>query len=199
MDLVNLGATDVRRLSDSTVLSTAQLASRYAGTLARVGFTRSMLGITWSGYQVNDPLTGAAYTEAGQDGVVCFANNDTTTVSIDNAQSALLTTDENERLVAFRKTRTVAIAHFIENTLRTVSRNLYIGVIANNQTGRNNIIGAFLQFLKNLETAGALQAGTSTVEVDDSYVQGSDELFLRYAIKPQGVVERIFSTIRVST
>lgn len=199
IDLVNLGATDILRLSDKAVLSTAELAPRYAGTLARVGFTRAMLGLTWTGYQVNDPLTPGAYTEAGEDGVVCFANNDTQTVSIDNSESALLATDEKERLLAFKDTRTVAITHFIENTLRTVSRKLYIGNLANNQTGRNDVIGAFLQFLRDLERIGALQPGTSIVELDDSFVQHSDELFLRYGIQPQGVVKRIFSTVRVTS
>ena len=199
IDLVNLGATDLRRLADKAVLSTAQLATRYAGTLARVGFTRAMLGITWTGYQVNDPLTPSAYTEAGEDGVVCFANNDTQTISIDNSQSALLTTDEKERLAAFKDTRTVAITHFIENTLSRTARNSYIGVLANNQTSRNEVIGSFLQFLKDLEIANALQPGTSTVELDDSFVQGSDELFLRYGIQPLGVIKRIFSTVRVQS
>lgn len=197
IDLVNLGATDLVRLADSATITTAQLAARYAGTLARIGFTRAMLGVTWTGYQVKNPLTPVGYTEAGEDGVVVFANNDTQTVSIDNSESSLLTTDTKERLAAFKDTRTVAISHFIENTLRSVARKNYVGLVGNNQTGRNEVIGSFLQFLKDLETAGALTPGTSTVTIDDRFVPASDELFLKYEVEVQGVLKRIFSTVRV--
>jgi hypothetical protein len=198
VDLINVGATDLRRLSDNAVFSTAQIASKIAGVVARVGITRSIFNIRLTGYQVNNPLTPANYEKAGESGVVVFANTTTTQIAIDNGNTALLTTDEDERPVELKDIRNSAICHFIENTLTEVSGASYLGTLLNNKTGRNTLKGAFLKFLQALEVSGALESGTSSVEFDERFVQVGDGVYLRYGIAFQGIVKRIFNSVALS-
>jgi hypothetical protein len=199
-NVVNLGVTDVRRLTDSVVLPTADIAPRYAGSLANIGFTRDMTNVRWTGYQVaGTALTPDQYAEAQVTGVVVFDNDTTERVSLDNAVTTLLTTNEDERPESLQETRTVAICHFIENTLQQVARDVYMGSLPNTETGRRDLVGSFLKFLRSLEAQGALKVGESNVHLDDQYQQTGDAVFVVYDIVPQGVVKRIFGTVRLGT
>jgi hypothetical protein len=197
LNLVNLGFTDLRRLSDDVVLSTALLAPRFAGHLAAVGFTRDMTNVRWTGYQVNTVTTPSNFVDAQNSGVVMFDNDTTTRVSIESGVNSLITTNADTRHPAMKEIRNVAIMHFIENTLSRVAKDLYLGSLANDEAGRKDLVGSFGMFLKDLEALKALQPGQSEVVLDDTYQQTGDAVYLRYGVKFQGVVKRIFSTVQI--
>lgn len=196
-NLINLGATDLRRLSDDRVFSTAELAPRVAGAVAAIGFSRSLTHMTLTGYQVNSPLTPANYTAAQQTGVLTFTNDTTERVFISSQTTALKSTNTTDRPAGARKIRTVAICHFIENTLSRIAGDLYLGGLANDATGRNDLVGSFVRFLRDLETQRVLEPGTTEVQLDDRFVQTGDAVYLAYKITPVGTVERIFSSVQV--
>lgn len=197
INLINL-STDLRRLADDVIFSSSQLAPRYAGALAGVGFSRSMTYLHLTGYQVSNPPS--SYTDAKKGGVVVWANDTPDRVLLDNAVTALVTPGtaaDTKRPASLQKARNVAITHFIENTLSQVAKDRYVGQAINNSTGRNDLLASFQQFLKDLENSNALVAGTSDVHLDDAFVQEGDAVYLAYEIQFQGTIERIFSSVRV--
>lgn len=195
-EIVNLGATDLKRLSDGAVLGTARLAARVAGTLSGIGLKRALTYVRLNGYQVNNPLSKANYASSIQQGVVVFANDTTTRIRIESGVTSLQTTNTTTRPTAYLKIRNVAISHYIENALNQVVSENYIGQVANSATARNDLVGVFLSFLKRLEEGDVLKAG-STVELDGAYTQTGDAVYIKFGVSYLDAIERIFTTVKI--
>lgn len=195
-EIVNLGATDLKRLSDGAVFSTAKMAARVAGTLSSIGLKRALTYVRLNGYQVNNPLSKANYTSSIQQGVVVFANDTTTRVRIESGVTSLQTTNTTTRPTAYLKIRNVAISHYIENALNQLVAENYIGQVANSATARNDLVGVFLSFLKRLEEGNVLQQG-STAELDNAYTQTGDAVYIKFGVTYLDAIERIFTTVKI--
>lgn len=198
-DVVNVGATDALRLSDNAVLGTAYLAPRIAGAIAATGIKRSMTGLSWTGYRVNNPLTDAGYSSAQQGGVFCFRQDDPITMSVESGVTAQVTSntamDASARPFAHTKIRNVAIDHFIASTL-TTQGNQQRGALLNTGAGRANFLGNVIKFFKTLEASNVLQAGT-TITFDTAFVQTGSALYMRIGLLYLAAVEQFFFTIQV--
>jgi hypothetical protein len=199
-DVVNAGATDILRLSDGAILSTAYLAPRIAGAVVQAGIKRSMTGVTWTGYRVNNPLSNQGYISAVQGGVFCFRQDDPLTVSVESGVTAQVTsntaTDYTARPAAHAKIRNVAIDHFIADQL-TTEGNANRGQLLNTGAGRANFLGNVIAFFGVLEQNNVLQPGT-TVALDSGFVQTGSALFLIIALLYLDAVEQFFFTIQVA-
>lgn len=202
-DIINLGRTDLKRLTDGTILNTSQMAPFVAGAICQMGLRRSLTGIQLTGYQVNPKVSPSAteYTEAITTGVCMFENVNAETVMIASGVTSLVSiagspyaTYGTETLL-HQNVRNVAIDHTIQNTLNTANVG-EIGALLATQTGRNDFVASVLAFLKGLEKQNVLQPG-STVEVDTRYVSTGGALFLRVGIGYVEAYERFFFTVTV--
>lgn len=196
-NVVNIGATDVKRLSDGVILPTSKVAARLAGAIAGTGFRRALTNLRWTGYQVVTPLSDAQYTDAINTGIVTFSNDAIDRVVIEMGVTTLNTVNLTDRPSVNKKIRNVAVQHFIEKTLNRVARDDYLGTLVNTDTGQKDLAVSFLQFLKSLEDRGALKARQSTVELDTQFDNSGNAVYLKYSIVHAETVERIFSTVRV--
>ena len=198
-DIINVGGTDILRLSDLAVLSTAYLAPRLAGAIAATGIKRSMTGVTWTGYRVNNPLSDGGYIAATEGGVFCFRQDDPITVSVESGVTAQVTSntaeDETARPFQHTKIRNVSIDHFIAGQL-TTEGNRQRGALLNTGAGRANFLGNVIKFFAALEASNVLQAGT-TVSFDTAYVQTGSALYMRIGLLYLEAVEQFFFTIQV--
>jgi hypothetical protein len=198
-DLINLGVTDLRRLSDGVVFRTAKLAPKVAGALASASISRALTGITLSGYQVANAPAPATYVSALSEGVLLFENVDIDTIMISSDVTSLVnvaTSPYVSDTPLHQKARNVAIDHFIQNSMKTVGQK-DIGSLLNTDTGRKNFIGVVLDFLKALETQQVLEPG-STVMTDAHFQSVGTAMFLALTIQYIEAVERFLFTVRVS-
>jgi hypothetical protein len=195
-NIINVGATDLKRLSDGVVLSTAQLAPRVAGAVAGMGLRRSLTYARLEGYQVNNPLSSQDYTTSIAQGVVTFANDGTSRIRIESGVTALQTTNTTDRHATFQKVRNVAISHYIQNTLTRVANDNYIGQTPNTDTSRRDLVGNFLAFLKILEDQQVLQPG-SQVTLDPGYTQTGNAMYVQFGVKYADSIERIFTSVKI--
>ena len=198
-DVVNAGGTDILRLSDLAVLSTAYLAPRIAGAIAAIGIKRAMTGVTWTGYRVNNPLSDTGYTSATSGGVFCFRQDDPITVSVESGVTAQVTSnlaeDETARPYQHTKIRNVSIDHFIAGEL-TTEGNRQRGALLNTGAGRANFLGNVIKFFGALEQQSVLQPGT-TVGFDTAFVNTGSALYMRVGLLYLEAVEQFFFTIQV--
>jgi hypothetical protein len=195
-NIINLGATNLRRLSDDVVLSTAELAPRVAGAVAGIGIRRSLTYMLLPGYQVNNPLNNATYTDAIDQGVLVFTNHTTDTVRVEAGVTSLQTTNTSDRPVAYKQIRNVYISHFIQTQLTAVANANYIGQVPNSDTARRDLVGNFTAFLKALEDQNVLQPG-SEVSLDDRFEQAGNAVYVAFAVRYVDSIERIFTTVQI--
>ena len=197
-NLINLTG-DLKRLSDGAVIPSSVLAARFAGSIASIGLKRSMTYVTWTGYQVNTPLTPAQITSAIGAGVNVFANHSTTAVRLESALTTLVTTNTTDRPVSHKQIRNVAIDHFIQRQVELQMRDKYIAQLANTEQGRRDLADNILGFLQVLEGERVLQPSSSEVTLDQRFVQdgSTNAVYLQWAYAYANSIERIFSTIRV--
>ena len=194
---------DWRRVVDGVVLPSNQVAEYIAGAVAGIGLKRSLVYEVASGYQVANPLTPAQSETAQGYGLIYFENDGVDRVRVMSQSTALLTTiestqqTESKRPAVHRKIRNVGTDHFIQNRLRDLYSDRYIGALANTETGRKSIVGATLGFLEVLEEALILASGTSTVDLDERFVQVGSAVYLKLGITYQQTIERIFLSVRV--
>lgn len=194
-DIVNVGATALRRLSDDVQFHGAQLAPRIAGSLAGIGLTRSLTNVKFTGYQVVAPLTRAQYEQASTEGVLVFVNDTPGRVRVEQGVTSLQTTTD-EAPEEFKSIRNVSISHFIQTQLNAVAMNNYVGIVPNTETARRDLVATFLQFLRTLENSGVIQPG-SVVELDDRFVQAGNAVYVRFGVTYADSIERIFVTVKL--
>jgi hypothetical protein len=194
--LVNVGCTDLKRLSDGTVFSTAQCAARLAGCVSGLGLRRAVTNMKLTGWQVNSTLALSYITSAITDGIVVFSNDSASRVKVEAGVTTLRTTTTTQP-TAYKKIRNVVTTGYIQNVLTNVANDKYVGAVANSPTGRRDLVGNFLAFLRDLEEAQVLQSG-STVQLDDQYVQGGNAVYVAFSIGLVDAIERIFSTVKLS-
>jgi hypothetical protein len=192
-------STDLRRLSDSAILASVDLAPRFAGALAGIGLKRGMTYVKWTGYQVNNPLTNSQIPTAITAGVNVFANHDVGSVHLESGVTTLLTTNTTDRPSSHQRIRNVAIDHFVQRQIDVQMKDKYIGQLGNTEQGRRDLVSAVLGFLRVLETNNVLQVGQSSVDLDLRFNQDgtTNAVFLQWAYAYVNAIERIFSTIRV--
>lgn len=195
-NIINVGATSLKRLSDNVTFSPAQLASRIAGAIAGIGLTRSLTNVKFSGYQVVNAPSNATYTLGITDGILMFTNDSTSRVRVEAGVTSLRTTNLTDRPTSFRQIRNVAITHFIQTQLTAVASENYLGRLANSETARRDLVGNFLAFLRKLEGDQVLQGG-SQVTLDGDRVQGGNAVYISFEITPIDAIERIFLTVKM--
>lgn len=194
--IVNLGCTDLKRISDGTVFSTAQVAARLAGCVSGLGLRRAVTNMKLTGWQVNNSLGLTQITSALTDGIVVFSNDSVNRIRVEAGVTSLRTVTTTQP-VQYKKIRNVVTAGYIQNVLTNVANDQYVGAIANTATGRRDLVGNFLAFLKTLEDASVLQSG-SQASLDDSYVQGGNAVYISFSIGFVDAIERIFTTVKLS-
>lgn len=192
--------TDLKRVSDGVVFTSAEMASRVAGYISSIGIRRSPVNAKLTGYQVINPYTPANYELAQAQSIMPFSNDSINRVRIEAGNTAMVTTTtgaDTTRPAAHKKITAVATDHLIERTIVAQLSDPYIGQLRNTEDGRALIKSSVLEFLRTLEKQSVLAAGSSSVDLDARFVQTGNAVYLAVAYQYVDTIERILLTVRV--
>jgi hypothetical protein len=193
-DMVN-STLDLVQLATGAVFSSAYLAPRLAGAISACGLARAATGVTWSGYNVSNPPSNAAYGTLVSSGVLCYRQDDATTISIEEGVTSQVTVDTNLNPAAHQRIANVAVDHFIANTVKLLG-NAARGSLRNSGAGRNGFLGNVEGMLTALEVQSALDAG-STVAVDTRYDNSGNRMFIAVGLNYIEFTEQFLFTVAV--
>ncbi len=148
----------------SDTLTAAALCSRIAGLIAGTPMTISctyaplpeITGITRLSREDMDSAI-----DAGQ----FLLYHDGEKVKVARGVNSLVTTTQDKG-AAFRKIKVVEVVDMIQNDIRRVCEDSYIGKYANSYDNKCVLISAIKGYFEGLEMAGLLDAGKSVCEID---------------------------------
>ncbi len=160
--IVNVAAEGA--IIDGATLTAAALCSRIAGLIAGTPMTISctyapLPEITDIARMSREELDEAI--DAGRL-VLC---HDGEKVKVARGVNSLVTTTQDKG-AAFRKIKVVEIIDMIQNDIRRVCEDSYIGKYANSYDNKCVLISAIKGYFEGLELAGLLDAGKSVCEID---------------------------------
>lgn len=160
--IVNVAAEGAVISGDT--LTTAALCSRIAGLIAGTPMTISctyapLPEITDIARLSREEMDSAI--DAGQ----FLLYHDGEKVKVARGVNSLVTTTQDKG-EAFRKIKVVEVIDMIENDIRRVCEDSYIGKYANSYDNKCVLISAIKGYFEGLEMAGLLDAGKSVCEID---------------------------------
>ena len=155
-------ASDEIDIGESTTLTTAQFCSRIAGLIVGTPLTKSVTYAVLPEVINVKKLTKTELDAAvGEGKLVLFNDGEKTKI----ARGVTSLTASNE-IQAFKKIKLVETADMIENDIRKVFEDSYIGRVTNSYDNKCVLMSAIKTYLLALEKEGILQSGKSDVQID---------------------------------
>lgn len=184
-------------LSDSSVLSAAEVTAWVAGATAGAGITTSNTGMVYEGaVDVSPRMTKTEQEAAVTAGKFIFkvdsAQNVTAVYDINS-----LTTVTVEKGKMFTKNRVIRTIDNIANDITSIFESNYVGKVNNNEDGRSLLKASLVDYFVTLENMGAVQ---NFVSDDVEIIKGtdSDAVVVTANIQPVDSVEKIYITVNLS-
>ncbi len=108
-----------------------------------------------------------------------------------------LTTYTSQKSFAFSANQTIRVLDQIGNDVAAIFNTNYIGFAPNNETGRLAFWNSLVQYLKDLQTAGAIQGFTSG---DVTVGKGNSEkdVTVEITVTPVNAFEKLYMTVYVA-
>lgn len=183
-------------LGDGTTLTAAQAVWWAAGALAGAKYNESLTYAAYPGaVSVSPILTDSGAIEALNKGkFVMFAENGS--VKVEQDINSLVTYTEDIGKV-YHKNRTIRLCNTIANDLHKQFSNGFIGVVNNNELGRNRYKASTVGYLLDLQANQGIQNFTPD-DVEVLPGTDSDAILINIAIQAVDATEKIYITIEVS-
>ncbi|MGO4498810.1 phage tail sheath family protein [Paenibacillus sp. 2RAB27] len=183
-------------LSDGTVLDAASATAWVAGATAAA--------------QVNESLTRVAYDDAvdvsprytntqNQTGVLAgeflFAQSKGRAIVVQDINSFTSYTPSKDK--RFSKNRVLRVLDSINNDLKTIFDNYYIGNVDNNTDGRNLLKNEYVKYMESLQKIGAIENFDSQTDITITQGEDTDAVYTEFAVQPVDAIEKIYNKVRV--
>lgn len=183
-------------LADGSTLSMQQACWWVGGAEAGAQSNQSLTYAAHPDAVAPDPvLTGSQVEAALSDGHLVFTA-DYDTVHIEQDINSL-TTYTQEIGKVFRKNRVMRLCNAIANDIYQQFSSSYLGVINNNETGRNLFKSAVVSYLLTLQGQEAIQ-NFSADDVEVLAGEEIDSIVVNLAVQAVDAIEKVYMTVTVS-
>ena len=184
-------------LSDSTILTAAQVTAWVGGQTAGASVSKSNTGQKYIGaIDVVPRMTKSEMEAAITAGKFIF--------KVDTAQNVTVVYDINsltnvtaDKGKAFKKNRIIRTLDSINNDIVEIFESNYIGKVNNNVDGRSLLRATLIEYFNSLQMLSAIQNFTA----DDVTVMAgndSDAVVINCYIQPVDSVEKMYITVNLS-
>lgn len=183
-------------LNDGTQITGGQMCWWVGGAQAGANYNESLTYAQYPGaVSVTPALTNDQITAALQAGeLVLTAQNNTVFIEWDINSLTTYTAQYSE---SYHKNRVMRTLSTIANDIYAQFSANYIGVINNNEEGRNLFKGAIVGYLLDMQANNAIQNFTAD-DVTVSAGESIDSIVIDLTIQPVDAVEKIYLTITVA-
>lgn len=183
-------------LNDGTTLTPQQACWWLGGASAGASYNESLTYAQYPGaVDVSPRMTNSQYAEAVQAGQVCLMAEDGMVKMVQDINSLVTFTPEVGSV--FHKNRVIRLCSTIANDLYQQFSDNYIGVINNNEEGRNMFKAAIISYLLTLQGEQAIQ----NFDAEDITVEQGEEIdsvVVTLALQVVDSVEKVYMVVTVS-
>lgn len=183
-------------LNDGTALTPQQTCWWLGGASAGASYNESLTYAQYPGaVDVSPRMTNSQYAEAVQAGQVCLMAEDGMVKLVQDINSLVTFTPEVGSV--FHKNRVIRLCSTIANDLYQQFSDNYIGVINNNEEGRNMFKAAIISYLLTLQGEQAIQ----NFDAEDITVEQGEEIdsvVVTLALTVVDSVEKVYMVVTVS-
>ncbi len=181
-------------LSDGTKLTAGQVCWWLGGAEAGAGYNQSLTYAGYPGAVSADPMTGSQYETAILSGQIALSS-DNGKVKIEDDINTLVTLNGEPASFQYNKTIRL-ISQLARDVYRQFSEG-FIGLVSNNESGRERFKAAIVGYLLELQSEEAIQ---NFVPDDVEVLPGESltAILIHLAIQPVGSVEKIYMTVTVN-
>ncbi len=191
--IVNVG---VGAYEGTVEYSSAEVACWVAGLIAGQRLVESPTYATAPFSDVNRRWTKTEMEQAVEGGVLLLYH-DGEKVKILKGINTLTNLREGQNN-AWKKIRTIRVMDAINTDLLRTAEKSYIGKINNTEAGRNSLIGAMREYMRQLALAGVIESIGWDVYLDPDYSNPEhDEVYIKWEARLTDVMEKIFGTFIV--
>lgn len=183
-------------LATGATLTAAQAVAWVAGATASAQVNTSLTRQAYDGaVDVSPRYTNSQTETALLNGEFVFTPNQGKAVveqDINSFTSFSPTKDKR-----FRKNRVIRVLDAINNDLKTINDNYYIGKVDNNVDGRNLLKNEYVNYFESLQALNAIENFNS--QKDITIVQGddTDAVYAEYCVQPVDSIEKIYNKVLI--
>jgi len=191
--IVNVG---VGAYEGTTEYSSAEIACWVAGLIAGQRLSESTTYSVAPFSDVNRRWTKSEMEQAIQGGVFLLYH-DGEKVKVLKGINTLVSLKQGQNN-AWKKIRTIRVMDAINNDLVKTAEEAYIGKINNTAEGRNSLIGACREYMRQLALGGVIESTGWNVYLDPGFPNPEpDEVYIKWEARLTDVMEKIFGTFIV--
>lgn len=191
--IVNVG---VGAYEGTSEYSSAEVACWVAGKIAGQSLTESTTYVTTPFQDVNRRWTKSEM-EQGIQGGVFLLYHDGEKVKVLKGINTLTNLRQGQNN-AWKKIRSIRVMDAINNDLVKTAEKAYIGKVNNTAEGRNSLVGACREYMRQLALAGVIENTGWDVYLDPDYPNPEpDEVYVKWEARLTDVMEKIFGTFIV--
>lgn len=191
--IVNVG---VGAYEGTIEYSSAEVACWVAGLIAGQKLSESTTYATAPFTDVNRRWTKSEMEQAVENGVFLLYH-DGEKVKVLKGINSMINLRQGQSN-AWRKIRTIRVMDAINNDLVRTAERAYVGKVNNTAEGRNSLIGAMKEYMRQLALAGVIESIGWDVYLDPDYSNPEpDEVYIKWEARLTDVMEKIFGTFIV--
>lgn len=191
--IVNVG---VGAYEGTTEYSSAEIACWVAGLIAGQRLSEATTYSVAPFSDVNRRWTKSEMEQAIEGGVFLLYH-DGEKVKVLKGINTLVSLKQGQNN-AWKKIRTIRVMDAINNDLLRTAEEAYIGKINNTAEGRNSLIGACREYMRQLALGGVIERDGWNVYLDPDFPNPEpDEVYIKWEARLTDVMEKIFGTFIV--
>lgn len=181
-------------LADGTKLTAGQVCWWLGGAEAGASYTQSLTYAGYPGAAAADMMTNSQYEKAILSGQIALSSDNGRVRIEDDINTLTTLTDEPE---SFKYNKTIRLISQIANDIYAQFSQSFIGLVNNNESGRERFKAAIVGYMLELQSEEAIQ---NFVPDDVEVLPGESltAILVNAAIQPVGSVEKIYMTVTVS-
>lgn len=181
-------------LTDGTKLTAGQVCWWLGGAEAGASYTQSLTYAGYPGAAAADMMTNSQYEKAILSGQIALSSDNGRVKIEDDINTLTTLTDEPE---SFKYNKTIRLISQIANDIYAQFSQSFIGLVSNNESGRERFKAAIVGYMLELQSEEAIQ---NFVPDDVEVLPGESltAILVNAAIQPVGSVEKIYITVTVS-
>lgn len=181
-------------LADGTVLTAGEVCWWLGGAEAGASYTQSLTYAGYPGAAASTMMTNAQYENAILSGQIALSSDNGRVMIEDDINSLTALNGQPE---SFKYNKTIRLIAQIANDIYAQFSENYIGVVNNNDAGRERFKAAVVGYMLDLQSEEAIQ---NFVPDDVEVLPGAsvNAILVNTAVQPVGSVEKIYMTVTVS-
>lgn len=184
-------------LEDGTSVSALEFTAWVAGATAGASSTESNTGKVVDGaVAIVGQLSNEAIISGLKTGQFILSSNQNGTIKVEKDINSLHTYSDDISY-NFTKNRVIRVLDTIGSDIKSIWETTFLGLVSNNVDGRDLFKASLINYLKDLQTKGAIQDFNGADDVEVSQGQAIDSVVADIRVKPVDSMEYLYLTINV--